>query len=317
MEPFEFYILSRIIRDFRKIKPLIFPVLFTFLILIFIENFARYVLICSVGLLIFWITRNLLNKFFHKNLGWIGFLLSIILSFGVFYSINYFQVLNSIKKAEELTSNSSLENYNMAISLLSSAEEKAYTISLKNKAATKLTEYQRQQQFLQGQQQFFQDELNYNLGLEEFNNKRWKGAIEKLVMVSLESPFYNDAQDKIKIAHNELLSIEGIVLEDNKPAKGIKIKLCDIRIPSDCSPLCFPSFCSNLKIDTTIDNDGKYYFYEIPDGSYVIYYREPGEHIWNLREKGGSLISKEDLIYVKKGSITKVNPIILSKEIEK
>lgn len=298
MEPGELFLLIKIIRGLRETKPLsILLVLLAFLILIFIAIFRLYISIGLVGLLIFLITSVIFNKSLHKKLGIVGFILSILLSAGIFYGVNYFQIVNSMKEAEELAESKSLENYTAAISLLSSAREKAYTGSLKNKVSAKLTEYQKQQQLLQ-------DELNYSLGLEEFNNKRWKGAMEKLGMVSSVSPFYQDAQDKIKEAYKNTLSVEGTVLSNSKPAEEIKVKLCggDKRP----SPLSFlGSLECELEKNASSDQDGKYYFYDVPPGDYTILYKELGEFYWHPMEFD---------ITIKESAVTKVRPIIIEKE---
>lgn len=135
----------------------------------------------------------------------------MVLGFGGYKAVNHFQATGLIKQAEELEAT---EDYDKAINLLWKAKVKAFTKGLEEKI----------DKGLEKDKQLIQDKSIYNQGAEEFDNSDWQKAIDLFAKVSLGSPFYQNAQSKIKKANEEIEKIKKAEEEAQKAEeeKGIK-----------------------------------------------------------------------------------------------
>ena len=101
------------------------------------------------------------------------------------------------------------------------------------------------------------------------------------------------------------LSITGTILWSGKPAETVSVILCPTGIVPGISYLGEAGQCEKFAPYSIIDASGKYRFFNIPPGTYTIFYKWPGEDDWNL----GETTKGSFLVFVKEGSITKVDPI--------
>lgn len=109
------------------------------------------------------------------------------------------------------------------------------------------------------------------------------------------------------------LSITGTMFWNGEPAETVSVMLC----PSGTAPgISYPlsgieEGCDEKSAPYAItDASGEYRFFNIPSGKYWIFYKWLDEDDWNL----GETTKESTLIFVKEGSVTKVDPIAAFKE---
>lgn len=107
-------------------------------------------------------------------------------------TIEYHKTFKIIKEAEQLAGE---EKYEEAVAKLETVQNKLFgKIIFKQKIHTELSTNKK----------LLEDKLEYTQGLEEFNKGNWEKAKELLSKVSENSPYYQDAKNKIEEAQRKI-----------------------------------------------------------------------------------------------------------------
>jgi Fe2+ transport system protein B len=133
----------------------------------------------------------------------------VIVAIGIGYGTGeYFQTSKIIKEAEELTKE---EKYDEAIWKLEILKNTLFGKILSQKINTELEKNKR----------LLEDKMEYTQGLEEFNKENWEQAKELLSKVSENSPYYQDAKNKIEEAQQKIIEerVTEIVKKETERAK--------------------------------------------------------------------------------------------------
>jgi hypothetical protein len=110
------------------------------------------------------------------------------------------------------------------------------------------------------------------------------------------------------------LSITGTMFWDSEPAELISVKLCISGDGPGFSSSSYPfgrkDKCIGFEQNAITDASGEYRFFNIPSGKYTIFYKWPDQDYWDI----GKTIKESYLVFVKEGSITRVDPIAAYRE---
>ena len=118
-------------------------------------------------------------------------IVSVVVVLGISYGLTeYHRVSKLIERAEQLTNE---ERYNEAIEMLKLAQ---MNWLVKNLGIRE----QEIANIIEENETLFEDKLEYNQGIEEFNKGNWEKAKELLLKVSEISPYYQEAKSKIEEA---------------------------------------------------------------------------------------------------------------------
>ena len=101
------------------------------------------------------------------------------------------------------------------------------------------------------------------------------------------------------------LSVTGTMFWNGEPAETASVILCPAGVVPGVPYLGEAGQCEKFAPYVIIDASGEYRFFNIPPGTYTIFYKWPNEDEWNL----GKTVKESYLIYVEERSITKVDPI--------
>jgi len=135
----------------------------------------------------------------------------ILAGIGISYGIVYSHISNIIAEAQELTKE---EKYNEAIELLELYQPSWLIKNLGIKKQAIANEIEKDKKLLE-------DKTEYTQGIEEFNNGNWEQAKELLSKVSENSPYYQDAKNKIEEAQQKIIEerVTEIVKKETERAK--------------------------------------------------------------------------------------------------
>jgi hypothetical protein len=162
-------------------------------------------------------TENINMNKKPKNQNFISIVASIVIilaGIGISYGIVYSNVSNKIKEAQELAKE---EKYNEAIELLEPYRHMWLIQNLGIKKQAVANEIEKYKKLLE-------DKTEYTQGIEEFNKGNWEQAKELLSKVSENSPYYQDAKNKIEEAQNKIIEKQ-IAEEVKKETKIIQKKI--------------------------------------------------------------------------------------------
>jgi hypothetical protein len=152
-----------------------------------------------------------------KNQNFIPIIVSIVIilaGIGISYGIVYSHISNIIAEAQELAKE---EKYNEAIELLELYQPSWLIKNLGTKKRAIANEIEKDKKLLE-------DKTEYTQGIEEFNNGNWEQAKELLSKVSENSPYYQDAKNKIEEAQKKIIEKQ-IAEEVKKETKIIQKKI--------------------------------------------------------------------------------------------
>jgi hypothetical protein len=139
-------------------------------------------------------------------------LTGIILVSGIGCGVGeYFKISKIIRETEQLTKE---EKYDEAIQELEILKNTLFGKILSQKINTELEKNKR----------LLEDKIEYTQGLEEFNKENWEQAKELLSKVSENSPYYQDAKNKIEEAQKKIIEKQ-IAEEVKKETKIIQKKI--------------------------------------------------------------------------------------------
>jgi S1-C subfamily serine protease len=150
-----------------------------------------------------------------KTQNFIPIIVSIVIilaGIGISYGIVYSHVSNKIKEAQELAKE---EKYNEAIELLEFYQHMWLIQNLGIEKQAIANEIEKDKKLLE-------DKTEYTQGIEEFNNGNWEQAKELLSKVSENSPYYQDAKNKIEEAQKKI--IEKQIAELQQKVKELEKK---------------------------------------------------------------------------------------------
>jgi len=140
----------------------------------------------------------------------IAIIVSVVVTSGIGYgAIEYHKTSKIIKEAEQLAKE---EKYDEAIGKLEIAQNKFLGKTILKQKITAELEINKK---------LLEDKTEYTQGIEEFNKGNWEKAKELLSKVSENSPYYQDAKNKIEEAQKKIIEekVAEIVKKETERAK--------------------------------------------------------------------------------------------------